>query len=225
MEVRIGEEEKINADVSEDGKTISFSKMANEAFNYSFLWTEGESGKNFEYVDVQNSIKVIEDTLPEIQLVSPSSDGPATIKKIVNLNYKGTDDYGLGKAHLIYSIKREENQCDGESESSRKEIHNFEGKPSGTQTYSWKIADDIDDLKAGDKITYQIEVQDLYPGDKKHIRQSATRNISIQTPEKYLQWYRSKLASQQDEIKRARDSEETASTQVKQLRQQESEEK
>ena len=105
MEVRIGEEEKINADVSEDGKTISFSKMANEAFNYSFLWTEGESGKNFEYVDVQNSIKVIEDTLPEIQLVSPSSDGPATIKKIVNLNYKGTDDYGLGKAHLIYSIK------------------------------------------------------------------------------------------------------------------------
>ncbi len=225
MEVRIGEEEKINAEVSEDGKTISFSKMANEAFNYSFLWTEGESGKNFEYVDVQNSIKVIEDTLPEIQLVSPSTDGPATIKKIVNLNYKGTDDYGLGKAHLIYSIKREENQSDGESENSRKEIHNFEGNPSGTHTYSWKIADDIDDLKAGDKITYQIEVQDLYPGDKKHIRQSATRNISIQTPEKYLQWYRSKLASQQDEIKRARDSEETASTQVKQLRQQESEEK
>ena len=31
MEVRIGEEEKINAEVSEDGKTISFSKMANEA--------------------------------------------------------------------------------------------------------------------------------------------------------------------------------------------------
>ena len=225
MEVRIGEEEKLNAEISDDGKTITFSKKADKAFNYSFLWTEGQSGKDFQYVDVQNSIKVIEDTLPEIQLTSPSSDGLATTKKNLNLNFKGTDDYGLGKAHLIYSVKRDEAKSDGESEIVRKEIHNFEGNSSGSHTFSWKVADDIDELKAGDQISYQVEVQDLFPGEKKHIRQSATRKISIVTPERYLQWYRSELASQQDEIKRARDSEETASTEVKQLRQQESEEK
>ena len=225
MEVRIGEEEKLNAEISDDGKTITFSKKADKAFNYSFLWTEGQSGKNFQYVDVQNSIKVIEDTLPEIQLISPSSDGLATTKKNLNLNFKGTDDYGLGKAHLIYSVKRDEAKSDGESEIVRKEIHNFEGNSSGSHTFSWKVADDIDELKAGDQISYRVEVQDLFPGEKKHIRQSATRKISIVTPERYLQWYRSELASQQDEIKRARDSEETASTEVKQLRQQESEEK
>ena len=225
MEVRIGEEEKLNAEISDDGKTITFSKKADKAFNYSFLWTEGQSGKDFQYVDVQNSIKVIEDTLPEIQLISPSSDGLATTKKNLNLNFKGTDDYGLGKAHLIYSVKRDEAKSDGESEIVRKEIHNFEGNSSGSHTFSWKVADDIDELKAGDQISYQVEVRDLFPGEKKHIRQSATRKISIVTPERYLQWYRSELASQQDEIKRARDSEETASTEVKQLRQQESEEK
>ena len=225
MEVRIGEEEKLNAEISDDGKTITFSKKADKAFNYSFLWTEGQSGKDFQYVDVQNSIKVIEDTLPEIQLISPSSDGLATTKKNLNLKFKGTDDYGLGKAHLIYSVKRDEAKSDGESEIVRKEIHNFEGNSSGSHTFSWKVADDIDELKAGDQISYQVEVQDLFPGEKKHIRQSATRKISIVTPERYLQWYRSELASQQDEIKRARDSEETASTEVKQLRQQESEEK
>ena len=225
MEVRIGEEEKLNAEISDDGKTITFSKKADKAFNYSFLWTEGQSGKDFQYVDVQNSIKVIEDTLPEIQLISPSSDGLATTKKNLNLNFKGTDDYGLGKAHLIYSVKRDEAKSDGQSEIVRKEIHNFEGNSSGSHTFSWKVADDIDELKAGDQISYQVEVQDLFPGEKKHIRQSATRKISIVTPERYLQWYRSELASQQDEIKRARDSEETASTEVKQLRQQESEEK
>lgn len=225
MEVRIGEEEKLNAEISDNGKTITFSKKADKAFNYSFLWTEGQSGKDFQYVDVQNSIKVIEDTLPEIQLISPSSDGLATTKKNLNLNFKGTDDYGLGKAHLIYSVKRDEAKSDGESEIVRKEIHNFEGNSSGSHTFSWKVADDIDELKAGDQISYQVEVQDLFPGEKKHIRQSATRKISIVTPERYLQWYRSELASQQDEIKRARDSEETASTEVKQLRQQESEEK
>ena len=225
MEVRIGEEEKLNAEISDDGKIITFSKKADKAFNYSFLWTEGQSGKNFQYVDVQNSIKVIEDTLPEIQLISPSSDGLATIKKNLNINFKGTDDYGLGKAHLIYAVKRDEAKSDGESEIVRKEIHNFEGNSSGSHTFSWKVADDVDELKAGDQISYQIEVQDLFPGEKKHIRQSVTRKISIVTPERYLQWYRSELASQQDEIKRARDSEETASTEVKQLRQQESEEK
>jgi len=225
MQVRIGEDEKIDAEVSEDGKIITFTRKADKAFNYTFQWTEGESGKNFEYRDVQNNIRVIDDTLPEVQLIAPSSDGLATDKKVVNLNYKGTDDYGLGKAHLIYTIKRGESQSDGESENDKKEIHDFEGKSSGSSSYKWKISDHIKDLKPGDQISYQIEVKDLFPGEKKHIRQSVTRKISIVTPEGYLRWYRAQLASQQDEIKRARDSEETASTQVKQLIDQESEEK
>lgn len=225
MQVRIGEDETIDAEISENGKIITFSRKADKAFNYVFQWTEGESGKNFEYGDVQNNIRVIDDTLPEVQLITPSSDGLATDKKIVNLNYKGTDDYGLGKAHLIYTVKRGDSESDGETESSRLEVHDFEGKSAGTNTYEWKISDHIKELKPGDQISYQIEVADLFPGEKKHVRQSVTRKISIVTPERYLQWYRAELASQQDEIKRARDSEETASTQVKQLIEQESEEK
>ena len=225
MQVRVGEDEKIDAEVSEDGKIITFARKADKAFNYSFQWIEGESGKDFEYGDVQNNIRVIDDTLPEVQLISPSSDVFATDKKVATLNYKGTDDYGLGKAHLIYTIKRGDSESDGETESSRLEVHNFEGKSSGENTYQWKISDQIKELKPGDQISYQIEVEDLFPGEKKHVRQSATRKISIVTPERYLQWYRAELASQQDEIKRARDSEETASTQVKQLIDQESEEK
>ena len=225
MQVRIGEDETIDAEISENGKLITFSRKADKAFNYVFQWTEGESGKNFEYGDVQNNIRVIDDTLPEVQLITPSSDGFATDKKIVNLNYKGTDDYGLGKAHLIYTVKRGDSESDGETESSRLEVHDFEGKSAGTNTYEWKISDHIKELKPGDQILYQIEVADLFPGEKKHVRQSVTRKISIVTPERYLQWYRAELASQQDEIKRARDSEETASTQVKQLIEQESEEK
>ncbi|HIG85327.1 MAG TPA: hypothetical protein EYG40_02950 [Verrucomicrobia bacterium] len=225
MQVRVGEDETIDAEISQGGKLITFSRKADKAFNYAFQWIEGESGKDFEYGDVRNNIRVIDDTLPEVQLIAPSSDGFATDKKIVNLNYKGTDDYGLGKAHLIYTIKRGDRESDGESENTKKEIHDFEGKSSGANMYEWKISDHIKELKPGDQILYQIEVEDLFPGEKKHVRQSVARKISIVTPERYLQWYRAELASQQDEIKRARDSEETASTQVKQLIEQESEEK
>jgi len=225
MQVRVGEDETIDAEVSQGGNLITFTRKADKAFNYAFQWIEGESGKDFEYGDVQNNIRVIDDTLPEVQLIAPSSDGLATDKKIVNLNYKGTDDYGLGKAHLIYTIKRGDRESDGESENTKKEIHDFEGKSSGANIYEWKISDHIKELKPGDQILYQIEIEDLFPGEKKHVRQSVARKISIVTPERYLQWYRAELASQNDEIKRARDSEETASTQVKQLIEQESEEK
>ena len=225
MQVRVGEDETIDAEVSQGGNLITFTRKADKAFNYAFQWIEGESGKDFEYGDVQNNIRVIDDTLPEVQLIAPSSDGLATDKKIVNLNYKGTDDYGLGKAHLIYTIKRGDRESDGESENTKKEIHDFEGKSSGANIYEWKISDHIKELKPGDQILYQIEIEDLFPGEKKHVRQSVARKISIVTPERYLQWYRAQLASQNDEIKRARDSEETASTQVKQLIEQESEEK
>jgi len=225
MQVRIGEDETIDAEISENGRLITFSRKADKAFNYAFQWTEGESGKNFEYGDVQENIKVIDDTLPEVQLITPSSDGLATDKKTVNLDYRGTDDYGLGKAHLIYTVKRGDRESEGESENSKKEIHDFEGKSAGENTYEWKISDHIKELKPGDQISYQIEVEDLFPGEKKHVRQSVVRKISIVTPERYLQWYRAELASQQDEIKKARDNEETASTQVKQLIEQETEEK
>ncbi|MFP6872104.1 MAG: hypothetical protein VCA55_01225 [Verrucomicrobiales bacterium] len=208
----------INGD---DRNEASFEMKADRAINYSFRWTEGISAKfgeaqDFTYDDVQHSLRVVSDAIPKVTLTSPSSDGLATVAKKIRISGSAGDDHGLGQAWLVYQI-------DG-SADTRKPIHNFEGKPSGKIAFTWDISEDIKELRPGMKISYALEVKDLYPsqeGTVPHLRRSIAREIEVVEPERYLQWYRSELAAQNDELKRARDSELTASAQVKQLREQE----
>ena len=208
----------------EDGTLISFDMQADKALNYSFRWTEGisakfaEEAKDFIYDDVQHSIRVVSDAIPKVELLRPGSDGLATVAKTISIAGRASDDHGLGQAWLVYQI-------DG-SADTRKPIMDFEGKKSGNIQLTWDISEDIKELKPGIKISYALEVQDLYPspeGTVPHLRRSIARQIEVVEPERYLQWYRSELAAQNDELKRARESEVTASAQVKQLREQEDE--
>ena len=208
-----------------DGNMISFDMLADKAINYSFRWTEGMSAqygdaKNFIYDDVQHSIRVVSDTIPKVELIRPVTDGLATVNKKIRIAGKASDDHGLGQAWLVYQI-------DG-SADIRKPIMDFEGKKGGGIELIWDIAEDIEELKPGVRISYALEVKDLYPspeGTVPHLRRSISRQIEVVEPDRYLQWYRSELAAQNDELKRARELEVTASAQVKQLREQEDESK
>ena len=205
----------------DDRDEAGFDMKADRAVNYSFRWTEGISAKfgesqDFIYDDVQHSIRVVSDAIPKVELLRPSSDGLATVAKKIRIAGRAVDDHGLGEAWLVYQI-------DG-SADTRKPIHNFEGRKSGEIKFTWDVSEDIKELKPGMRISYALEVKDLYPspeGTVPHLRRSITREIEVVEPERYLQWYRSELAAQNDELKHARDSELTASSQVKQLREQE----
>ena len=209
----------------DDSNMISFDMLADKAINYSFRWTEGMSAqygdaKDFIYDDVQHRIRVVSDTIPKVELIRPVTDGLATVNKKIRIAGKASDDHGLGQAWLVYQI-------DG-SADIRKPIMDFEGKKSGDIELTWDISEDIEDLKPGVRISYALEVKDLYPspeGTVPHLRRSISRQIEVVEPDRYLQWYRSELAAQNDELKRARELEVTASAQVKQLREQEDESK
>jgi len=209
----------------DDGNMISFDMLADKAINYSFRWTEGISSqygnaKDFIYDDVQHSIRVISDAIPKVELIRPVTDGLATVNKKIRIAGKASDDHGLGQAWLVYQI-------DG-SADIRKPIMDFEGEKAGGIELTWDISEDIEDLKPGIRISYALEVKDLYPspeGTVPHLRRSISRQIEVVEPDRYLQWYRSELAAQNDELKRAREIEVTASAQVKQLREQEDESK
>ena len=92
-------------------------------------------------------------------------------------------------------------------------------------SYTWELKKAIEGLKPGSQISFAIEVGDLHPSSQEHLTRSATRQISVVDQETYLQWYREELAAQREEIRRARDTEQTSSTQVKQLKDQESNDK
>ena len=80
------------------------------------------------------------------------------------------------------------------------------------------MADTIDDLKPGSQVTFALEVADHHPDREAHLRRSATRQLTVVEPERYLEWYRTELAAQNDELKRSRDLENAASKVVKQIK-------
>ena len=209
------EEEWVEADVSENGKTLSFSWSAKKAVKYSFRWTEGVSGENFEYDDVQYGIRVVRDERPEVDLLAPTENGLATTKKKLALTARARDDFGLAEAWLVYSI-------DG-SEENRIPIENFAAATTGEVRYTWLLRDHIPSLSPGVNVSVAVEVSDFHPDARGHTTRSATRQLSIVQEDQYIKWYFAELAAQRDEVQKAIESERTSSKEIKQIRVQEGE--
>ena len=197
----------IPADLDPSGTTATFEIPIEKALRYSFRWTEKENG--FTYEDVQYGVKVTSDGLPDVDLLEPREVGYATAAKVVKMQAKGTDDIGLDKAWLVYSLNG--------ADEAKVEIFNFEGDINKTFDYSWKLAESIKELKPTDRISFAIEVADRHPDREIHVRRTAPRQLTIVTPEAYLEWYRAEYGSQIEELKRSRNQELAAQKAVTQL--------
>ncbi len=211
----IAGERTFDAKLDESGTKLGFELTAQDAIKYTFRWTERE--KEFKYDDVQYAVKIVSDALPEVELLRPSMNGLATVKKTLKITAKASDDHGLEKAWLLYSINA--------GKEERVEIHDFKAAAGQEFTYEWKLSTAIPDLKPSAQVAIAIEVADLHPDKATHKRRSSTRVLSIVEPQAYLEWYRAELAAQTDELKRSRDSEMASSTQVKGIKAQESDQK
>ena len=197
----------ILADLDPSGTKATFEIPIEQALRYSFRWTEKENG--FTYEDVQYGVKVTSDGLPDVDLLEPREVGYATAAKVVKMQAKGTDDIGLDKAWLVYSLNG--------ADEAKVEIFNFEGDINKTFDYSWKLAESIKELKPTDRISFAIEVADRHPDREIHVRRTAPRQLTIVTPEAYLEWYRAEYGSQIEELKRSRNQELAAQKAVTQL--------
>ncbi len=213
-EVTIGER-TFDAKLDASGTKLEFEHTAKEGFKYTFRWTERE--KEFNYDDVQYAVRVVPDGIPEVELLRPTANGLATVNKTLKITARASDDHGLAKAWLLYSINagREE----------RVEIKDFQGAPGQEFTHDWKLNKAIPELKSPAQIAIAIEVADLHPDSATRKRRSSTRVLTIVEPEAYLEWYRAELAAQAEELKRSRDSEIASSTQVKAIKNQETDPK
>jgi hypothetical protein len=211
LDVIVGEQ-KFPATISEDGLVATFEIPADETFKYTFHWTEKDHG--FEYDDIQHIVRVVPDRVPDIELIEPSTDGNATVKKVLNIIARVSDDHQLGAAELVYSINgRNEKSIAMEPLSGTvKEIR-----------HTWTLAQSIPDLKPGDTLAFSIKVSDKVPPKGTHINISATRKLAILTQEKYLEWFKNEFDAQREVIGKARDLEKKATTEVRKLKIQETE--
>jgi hypothetical protein len=204
----------VRAKVSNGGKTLTFNLPAPDSFKYTFRWTKKAGEKEFHYDDVQHFVRVSADEVPDIDLITPRVDAKATLRKKVHIRAKAFDDHGLSTARLVYSLNG--------SEEKSVQLHDFQGEPTGEFTHVWDLKKSIPDLELKTRISYAIEIVDLYPNKVAHTNRSVTRQFTIVNDGEYLQWYNEEIAIQQEEIKRARATEITSGKKVKTLKEQES---
>jgi hypothetical protein len=207
-------DKKIKALVAKNETDLSFTIKAEKSFAYTFEWTEGASGKGFHFEDVEYNVKVIRDAKPRIAFVGRAPNGPATLSKSVDFNWRAKDDYGLDKLWLVYTVTTPGSPETPEAKRLLVQAH--KGLILDDDHYSWHLAKSISGLKAGQQISYHLEVNDLKE-DKKSERITSTpmRQITIFSKEDYLTWFRRELKSRNDLVKQTFVAERSASKQLK----------
>ena len=203
-------------DAVQEGDNLHWTFRQNKvksSFRYTFLWTEGISGKGFEYDDVEHSMEVVPDAIPKVELLEPTLDALATVNKRVTLKAKAEDDHGLAEAWLTYTLD--------DGEEKRIPVKTFEGQKGGIVDFVWDLRETVDELKPGMNISFYMEVKDHYPNGDSHEATTVRRTLAIVDAQRYVDWYKEELSRQLNDVKRAQAAEEEAAKALKQLKIQE----
>jgi hypothetical protein len=210
-EIFVGSDKPENLELTGDGKEVRFRTRIGQSTGYRFRWYRSDSG--FVFDAPRHQIYARPDTPPEVSIMRPLDDIKATVNKKLFLEFQGKDDYGLGAAWLVYSINDGEELKIPLGKLPKLDKDDPLPRPRfGLWPLQWKINHDLPQIKAGDVISYAIEVADIrIEEDAGIIRRSQPRKISIVSKSEYqnyiftkLMRVRESLASSQLEARKGR---------------------
>lgn len=192
-----------------EGTTATAQIVAQTPMHYELAWTDREFG--YDYADgVRYAIRVKPDLPPQVTLLQPAQDEPATRRVELTLVYEARDDYGLRDATLVFSLN--------EADEQRRPLEPLQG-PSRSGRIVWRPIDDLPGLAEGDTVAFAIEVRDNRDAasGEAGIGRSAFRRIHIVSAAAYEQH----IAARQQELLHLLDElrreEEAADQQVDEL--------
>ncbi len=200
----------IEMELDSSGCGLRYSVTARNSFKYSFRLTDKTHG--FEYDDVWYAVRVTPDNVPDVKLLEPTGDGPATVRKKVRLLVRATDDYGLSRIRLAYSVNGAE------------EVKSPLGSLAGRQAeaaFDWTLNTAMPDLKDGDVVTMAVEACDAHDTPDSRWGRSDARRLSIVGDAGYLRWLADELDEQRADVQRAWAEEQTSLSEIQQIKGQE----
>jgi len=200
-------------ELGEGGLVARLTLAATESFAYQFRWEEQEHG--YAYRDqVHYFVGVIPDAPPQVEIVAPTGDDKATVRKTLAVAYLARDDYGIDKAWLVFTVN--------DGEETRCEIGQFaEALVEAQATRKLMEPQTLPSLKVGDVVTYAVEVSDRYDrGDGPHLSRSDSRRLFVVTVQEYLRYILEKRRRLRAEIEDMHQQEKEADSEVGKLRDQ-----
>jgi len=188
-------------------RAARLATRATQSFTYQFIWKDREYGYDHED-EVHYFVQVTADQPPQVEIVAPTEDGKATVRKTLTVSYLARDDYAVGEAWLVYSLN--------DGEERRRSIGKFDEALVKEQT-TWKIAEpeSMPGLKVGDVVTYAIEVRDNHTGDDgPHLNRSESRRLFIVSVPDYLRHVFEQRQRLRTELEAMREDEKEAEAEV-----------
>jgi len=192
--------------IVDDGLSAEFGWTVKQSFPFHFRWTEAQYGFQYEG-DVTYFVRVIADSQPEVELVSPAEDDKATVEKKLAIRYRASDDYGIARAAVVYTR--------GTGQEQRRPLGTFE-KPTVDQQVVWNLKESIPDLKEGDWLTLAVEVADNRAGAPgPNVVRTRPVRLDVVSVAEYLLYMQEKRARLAKEIQAMHEEEKSASREVK----------
>jgi hypothetical protein len=192
------------------GRELRCSLPAKASFKYTFRLTDAAHG--FTHDDVWYAARVTSDNLPDVKLLEPTSDGPATARKKIRLVVRAADDYGLSTIRLAYSVN--------EAEEVKQPLGTLKGRQVDA-AFDWTVSTAKSDLKEGDVVTLALEVCDNREGTDSRWSRSAARRLAIVSEAGYLRWLSDQLDEQRADVHRAWTDAQTSQSAIRQIKGQE----
>ncbi len=204
-----GDANAVALTVGDGGRVVEANVPARESFDYRFRWEVARHGFIYETPGIY-SVNVIPDIAPEADILEPLADEKATVRKRLIVTYRASDDYGLAKAELVYSVNEGPGQAWEIGELSGREVR---------PTFEKRLAELIPALKEGDTVTYRIRVTDNRDDDRgPNTGESQTRRVYIVSVEEYLRSILEEQLRWFSEVEELRGEEREASEEVGELK-------
>jgi hypothetical protein len=199
----------IEMTVAGDGLSATCKLAADESFPYCFQWTD----RQFKFVyreDVRYLVQIETDTPPDLEILRPTSDLKATVRKNLEVTFRGSDNYGLTAASLIYTIN--------DGPEKRGPLTLLSGR-NVEKTVAWPIRQNVPDLKEGDVVGFRLELADNHAGKTgPNITPSRAYRITIVSDAEYLRWAFEEQARLLREIQTMHEQETEASKSVETMK-------
>jgi len=191
-----------------DGRLARLTTTATESFAYQFCWTEREHGYVYDE-DIRYYIQVIPDVAPQVDIIEPTEDQKATVRKKLAIAFQARDDYRVAAGWVVYSLN--------EGAEQRHDLGSFRRRLLEKEVV-WPLQESIANIKEGDLLTYLIEVADNHAGKEGPYRaRSQLRRLYIVSDREYLQYISEKTKKALTEVGSLHKQEEKAAKQVGEL--------
>ena len=203
--------------MGDGGMTGRITFAPENSFDYQFRWTL----KNYDFSyqeDINYFVQVSSDGIPRAEILFPIRDRQkATTQKILSVQFRADDDYGIARAWIVYSVN------DGKEHS--KPIGDYSSK-SVEEDAEWELNRLLPEIKIGDTFTCAIEVSDNRTGKKgPNLARSRPRWLHIVSKAEFLRDVFEQKGKLTKEVDRLRIEENKSQTEVKTLKEEKPEER